>query len=169
MDQEGRNFGLTRIQGAKYVDSFHSGGCQCGKVRYRVNSLLDNGHACFCRMCQKATGSLVSFWVSTPLSGLTWTRKTPDSFYSSEMVERGFCSNCGTTLTFRREGKPLISLSISSLDHPEKVALKFNWGVESRACQFDQMNDVPNHNSDLDFVVSESVQATSNQHPDYET
>ena len=151
------------------MDGYHAGGCQCGRVRYRITNLMDNGHACFCRMCQKATGSLVAFWVSSPVSNLIWTRNLPEVFNSSDVAERSFCRDCGTTLTFRREGRPHLSISIASLDKPDAVELKFVWGVESRTEHFDMLDTVPSHKSDMDFITTEQAIATSHQHPDHET
>ena len=35
----------------------YSGGCQCGKVRFRVEGALGDASICHCRMCQKASGN----------------------------------------------------------------------------------------------------------------
>ena len=38
-------------------DTFHMGGCGCGRVRYRLHDTALIVHACHCRMCQRLTGS----------------------------------------------------------------------------------------------------------------
>jgi hypothetical protein len=35
----------------------HTGGCQCGAVRFRVEGALGDASVCHCRMCQKAFGA----------------------------------------------------------------------------------------------------------------
>ena len=35
----------------------HSGGCQCGAIRYKISGELGYPHICHCRMCQKASGN----------------------------------------------------------------------------------------------------------------
>ena len=32
----------------------HTGGCQCGAVRFRIEGALGRASICHCRMCQKA-------------------------------------------------------------------------------------------------------------------
>ncbi len=49
---------------------------------------------------------------------IAWTT-SPDSFASSNMVERGFCKVCGTPLTYRHVAGPFISMTVNSLDNPE--------------------------------------------------
>ena len=82
------------------MSTTHTGGCQCGAVRYRITAPLAAGDICHCRMCQKAGGNLFGAFVSAPFDKLIWTRGTPKAFKSSAIVERGFCAECGTNLTF---------------------------------------------------------------------
>ncbi len=99
-----------------------TGGCQCGAVRYPLLAQPPNPHICHCRMCQKAFGSFFA-----PLTGVTRdnfevTRGAFSFFRSSDQVERGFCSACGTPLSFGYVGAEWISVSIGSLDDPAAVA-----------------------------------------------
>jgi hypothetical protein len=77
-----------------------TGGCQCGAVRYAISGPLHNPHICHCRMCQKAFGNYFAALVGTRRENLTWTRGEPASFRSSSVVQRGFCRDCGTPLSF---------------------------------------------------------------------
>ena len=79
----------------------HTGGCQCGAVRYALHADPDGASICHCRMCQKATGGYFGAAAGVTKANLTWTRGTPASFRSSELIERDFCAKCGTPLTFR--------------------------------------------------------------------
>ena len=79
------------------------GGCQCGAIRYRANSLCDNSHVCHCRMCQKAAGNFFMALVGVPFTDFSWTRGQAAVFKSSDQVDRGFCEVCGTPLFYRHE------------------------------------------------------------------
>ena len=72
-----------------------TGGCQCGAVRFRAES-LGEASICHCRMCQKATGGLFGPYATVKAAELVWTRGERARFQSSNKVWRGFCQACGT-------------------------------------------------------------------------
>ena len=61
----------------------HTGGCQCGAVRFRVEGELGDASVCHCRMCQKAAGNFYLPLVSVRQAKLSWTRGEPKRFQSS--------------------------------------------------------------------------------------
>ena len=77
-----------------------TGGCQCGAVRYALHETPSHPHICHCRMCQKAFGSFFAPLTGVPRKQFELTRGSLSTFKSSDQVERGFCKNCGTPLTF---------------------------------------------------------------------
>lgn len=147
------------------------GGCQCGKIRFVANSLLDNPHVCHCRMCQKAFGNLFSALVGVPFFDFSWTRGQPSVFRSSEFVERGFCSDCGTPLFFKHDKNKHISISIGAFDNPDKIHLNFQLGMESRLPQVDQLSKLKEYGTTEDNDPSgfRGIKSTNRQHPDHET
>ncbi len=44
--------------------TIHTGGCQCGAIRFRVEGDLKDSSICHCRMCQKAFGAYYAPLVS---------------------------------------------------------------------------------------------------------
>ncbi len=147
------------------------GGCQCGQIRYSADSLLDNPHVCHCRMCQKAVGNFFAALVGVPLKDFKWTRGNPGTFKSSELVERGFCADCGTPLFFRHLHNQHISLSIGSFDHPAQIPLEFQLGMEARLPQIDQLTDLKDFGTtaESDPEGVEAIRVSNRQHPDHET
>jgi hypothetical protein len=86
-------------------------------------------------MCQKASGAPFMALVRFPADRVQWSTP-PDVFASSNLVERGFCRNCGTPLSYRQIGGPHISLTINSLDDPESVhpEMRFSAHMEVSWC-----------------------------------
>jgi hypothetical protein len=86
-------------------------------------------------MCQKASGAPFTAFVRFPATQVAWSMP-PDLFVSSNLVERGFCRNCGTPLSYQQIEGPNISLTINSLDDPESVhpEMRFSVGTEVSWC-----------------------------------
>ena len=102
-------------------------------MRYAITTPFENPHICHCRMCQKAFGNYFAALVGTKKTGLAWTRGPPAFFRSSSIVQRGFCRDCGTPLTFAYDHSERIAVSIGSLDHPEAVTPANQFGTEGTA------------------------------------
>ena len=154
------------------IDIELSGGCQCGAVRYHATQRLDNAHICHCRMCQKAMGSFFAPLVGFPVESFTWTRGEPSIFMSSEHVQRGFCSQCGTPLFYRNENNPRIA-------HDHRLARSSRAGRALRPGRQREQAAVlrsarrrcpvtrPTEQDDPEDVPK--IKATNHQHPDHDT
>ena len=108
-----------------------TGGCQCGAVRYRLLTPPEHASICHCRMCQRASGQPFMALARVKHEALQWTRGRPAMFSSSNIVERGFCSTCGTPLTYHRLAGGTVSVTIGSLDDPEAACPVQQYGIES--------------------------------------
>lgn len=139
-----------------------SGGCQCGKVRFRVNGPLVNPHICHCRMCQKAAGNFFLPLVNAQKSDVEWTRGKPAHFQSSDAVRRGFCADCGTPLTFETIKASHLNVTIGSLDDPATIKPVTQDGVEARLDWFKDLLALPE-------VFTDSPARINHQHPDHDT
>jgi hypothetical protein len=150
------------------TDLVHTGGCQCGAVRFRVEGALSDASVCHCRMCQKAAGNFYLPLVSVRGASLTWTRGEPKRFQSSNAVFRGFCGDCGTPLTY--EAPDGVALAIAAFDKPQGIVPQIQWGTEAKLPYVDHIPDLPGEDTMADQDAS-SFLATlvSYQHPDHDT
>lgn len=146
----------------------HSGGCQCGAVRFRVDGALGDASVCHCRMCQKAFGGFYAPLVSTRGARLEWTRGKPKHFQSSSHVRRGFCGDCGTPLTY--EAPDGVALAIGAFDRPQAIAPKIQWGTEAKLPYVDGVPALPGEDTMADLQGAPFlVDLVSYQHPDHDT
>lgn len=146
----------------------HSGGCQCGAVRFRVRGELSESSICHCRMCQKAFGNYFAPLVSVRGAEFSWTRGEPKHFASSNHVKRGFCADCGTPLTY--EAPDGIAIAAGAFDQPERFPPVVQFGVEGRLDLFSGLHLLPERQTMEDagsapFLAS----VVSLQHPDHDT
>jgi hypothetical protein len=146
-----------------------TGGCQCGAVRYRLDATPRRGNLCHCRMCQKAGGGPFMVFASVASAAFVVTHGQLATFASSAIAERGFCSACGTPLTYRGRGAAHISVTLGSLDDPNAAAPEMQLGVESQVSWLPAALSLPATRSD-DWLRSKKIADVGNrQHPDHET
>ena len=146
------------------TDTLHSGGCQCGAIRFQAKK-LGRPSICHCRMCQKAFGNLFSALVTADQAHLTWTRGQPMLFRSSKKVHRGFCGRCGTPLTYHHPGG--VELAIGAFDHPELLQPQVQVNHARRLPWIDHLFEKPDATTSemADYFAS----IISFQHPDHDT
>ena len=143
-----------------------TGGCQCGALRYEWLEQPAYASVCHCRMCQKASGQPFMALTGGKLEHLRWTRGKPSIFKSSDRGERGFCSACGTPLTYRMEGTGRISVAMASLDNPEAMRPTQQYGVESKLPWTDGIAALPAQRTEQWMRDSGVAAVVSRQHPD---
>jgi hypothetical protein len=146
-----------------------TGGCQCGAVRYRVDQAPEYASLCHCRMCQKAGGAPFMAFFAVRRKNLVFTHGALATFRSSAIAQRGFCSACGTPLSYRMDGRDHVSVTIGSLDDPADVPPTEQLGVESMLPWFPHLADLPKSESKAWMRKYKITDAGSRQHPDRET
>jgi hypothetical protein len=97
-----------------------TGGCLCGELRYEIRGDPLGVGYCHCRWCQRQSGAPFLVFARFHAGNLIWTRGKVATYASSREVERGFCSRCGSTLTFARPVRKEISIAVGSLDDPNR-------------------------------------------------
>ena len=107
-----------------------TGGCQCGRIRYVAEIDGDDAYLCHCRMCQRATGGVSIAFRNVTKAAVTWERE-PDRYRSSPFAQRGFCSTCGTPLTFEFDDGNNLDLTVGSFDDPSRFKPTSRFGKES--------------------------------------
>lgn len=93
------------------------GSCLCGAITYASKGPWRPCIACHCGQCRKTSGH---FWSATqvPTDTLEISGDTLTWFQSSPSARRGFCSVCGSSLFWQREGEGTTSIGCGTLDGP---------------------------------------------------
>jgi hypothetical protein len=125
-----------------------TGGCMCGQVRYLARIGSDDAYLCHCRMCQRASGNVSLAMKNLRQADVTWERE-PDYFQSSPIARRGFCSACGTSLTFQYlEGTDKMDLIVGTFDDPSRFKPNAHFGAESMHRAWIDTTGLPETRSD---------------------
>jgi hypothetical protein len=78
-----------------------SGSCLCGAVRYVIDGEPKFASKCYCKDCQKETGTGHITAIAVPDAAVHFTgeiKQFSKQGDSGQLVVRGFCPTCGTTL-----------------------------------------------------------------------
>ncbi len=104
----------------------HTGGCQCGAVRYEVDVDLDNTLTCNCSRCQKL-GSVLSFTPASNFKLVQGEEKLTEYLFNKNQIHHLFCKVCGIQSFARASGKdgtPMVAVNANCLDGLEPRQLK---------------------------------------------
>lgn len=97
-----------------------TGGCLCGKIRYRTDAAPKFVSLCHCRDCQKFSGSAFATVIALPKSAVTITPALKGFIKrgdSGKQITRLFCPDCGASVMEAAEALPgLVMIAAGTLD-----------------------------------------------------
>lgn len=102
-----------------------SGACLCGAVSLEISELDHQPEACHCSLCRKQSGHFLAA-VNVRRSALKIEGDEHITWYrSSEKVQRGFCSTCGSTLFWQpvMNGYEFTAVAKGLFDGPTNLRL----------------------------------------------
>ena len=92
-----------------------NGSCLCGQVRFNGCGLRDVVY-CHCRQCRAGHGAIAAYSASESPRLTITQRETLRWYGSSEVVRRGFCVNCGSSLFWKRQDSASVCISAGAID-----------------------------------------------------
>ena len=149
-----------------------TGGCQCGSVRYALDEMPGHVHVCHCRMCQKAVGGPFAVICPIPKAAFRLTRGALSFYRSSDVGRRGFCSACGTPISFDYPEDGEFGVLVGTLDTPSAVEPLAQYGNESRVGWYHVLTGLPGHDTTTyqdNPGMLNRISSTNHQHPDHDT
>ena len=126
------------------------GSCLCGAVRFEVAGALERRpEACHCSQCRRQT-SHVFVGVNVLRKDLTVHGDGKVTWYrSSEKVQRGFCSVCGSALFWNAniDGYRYIGVAMGAFEPPTGVRLAKHTFVGDKGDYYDIDDGLPQSQS----------------------
>lgn len=124
--------GFHTMDGEEERDMEREGGCLCGAVRFTAQD-VGAVSACHCGMCARWSGGIL---LSAFVSGVQWhARDTLKTHVSSELAERSFCTECGSSLLWRMRHPDLrstMSVPVGAFDDRTGFELTREWFVDQK-------------------------------------
>lgn len=109
--------------------SERTGGCLCGRIRYRLSAEPLGARVCWCRDCQRiaANGTVNALFPAAAIE----IAGTPAAYLreagSGNTVRRRFCPQCGCHLFADTPGYPgVVVVRVGTLDDPSSVRPRAN-------------------------------------------
>ncbi len=123
-----------------------TGGCLCGQLRYEVTGKALGSMLCHCRMCQRFSGAPMLEGTTFEVENFHLTKGELKIFRSSDIAERGFCPNCGSSVTYQgRIGywTNWVVVTTGSFDEPGAFPPTYHLGTESMLHWVRLADDLP--------------------------
>jgi hypothetical protein len=112
-----------------------TGGCFCGRVRYRIDAPLRPGRSCHCSRCRKAFSGSGSAYAEVAHGSFSWTSGEDDLAHYEPTPGWGglsFCRNCGSTLC-GTSGGSVHGVTLGCVDGDPGVGIEMHLFVDSKA------------------------------------
>lgn len=123
-----------------------TGRCLCGNLQFEVRGRQLWVAHCHCDSCRRNTGSAVATFVGYRKEQLTYTRGERTFYQSSSGVQRGFCANCGTPMTYEADRCPdEVHLYVSTLDNPCEFRPQLHVFFAERISWMELEDDLPRY------------------------
>ncbi|PCI34305.1 MAG: hypothetical protein COB54_00485 [Alphaproteobacteria bacterium] len=95
----------------------HTARCLCGKITIEATGPAKYTEYCHCKWCQQVSGSAFLPLVVFDKDQVVVTSGKLSHYNSSHGALRGFCRNCGSTMSFQSAKSFDIALGV--MDNPE--------------------------------------------------
>jgi hypothetical protein len=114
-----------------------SGNCLCGSVRYEVDQFARGVVGCHCEQCRKTSGHYVAATKATHDNLRMISDKTLKWYRSSDIAERGFCSECGSNLFWQPGERATTSIFAGTIDGETGLKMTSQIHCESKGDYYD--------------------------------
>ena len=122
------------------------GWCLCGNLQFELQGQPLWVAHCHCESCRRSTGSAVATFVGCKKEQLAYTRGKRKFYASSPGVQRGFCADCGTPMTYEADRYPdEVHLYVSTLDNPGAYRPQVHVFFAQRVPWMDLEDDLPRY------------------------
>jgi len=122
------------------------GGCLCGAIRYRVVGQPSAVNYCHCGQCRRHSGAPVAAFATFPVARVNWTKGQPRLFQSSKIGRRGFCPDCGTSLTWVGVSTPTeVDIGVGTFDDASSFTPRDHIWTESALPWFHVADQLPRY------------------------
>jgi len=116
-------------------DRLAQGRFRCGVVRFEIAAAIDTIVNCHCESCRRQCSSPMTTFVGVGDGKWRWLSEAPKVYNSSLGVERQFCPECGSPISFRSTNMSVMMyFYVASLDYPENFPPTLHCSFDEKLC-----------------------------------
>ena len=120
------------------------GGCHCKTIRFKSEEETFWVGACYCIDCRKISGAPYVVWAMYNTESIKFLKGVPKKYSSSENVNRSFCENCGSSLSYQYKAKPeKIGIPVGSFDNAKNFQIKKHIWISQKLPWIHITDDLP--------------------------
>lgn len=119
------------------------GRCYCGRVVFRVEGPVRTPCICHCESCRRAAGAASVAWGTVDSRRYHLEQGALQQVQRAD-VKRGFCAECGTSLTYQ-SGPDAIDFTLASLDDPTRWPPQMHIWVQDKLPWIVISDDLPQY------------------------
>jgi hypothetical protein len=133
-------------------DKEQTGGCLCGKVRFRIANPVSEVGACHCGMCRRWSGGVL-FAADSGQAVVFEGEEHIVRYRSSDWAERAFCDTCGSNLFYRLVESSQIYLCAGALDDQSGLAFTGQIFIDEKPDWYTFANETKNLTGEEVFAM----------------
>ncbi len=132
----------------------HTGGCQCGAIRFTIEGDSLASGACYCPDCQKACGGAPAYAAVFTADQFKIAQGEPRMHYvtseTGNKVGRAFCPDCGTPLYGTNDSRPdYMPVMLGALDDPSGFTMMaYSWASTAQPWH-DMKDSIPTFDKNI--------------------
>lgn len=120
------------------------GRCLCGNVTFEVDPPVLACVNCHCESCRRQCSAPMVTYLGVQDGAWRWTGVRPKVFRSSPHVERTFCDQCGTPISFRSNKlSSTMHFYVAAMEHPEALRPVLHVAIEEKLPWLELADDLP--------------------------
>ncbi|MFC7048995.1 GFA family protein [Emcibacter nanhaiensis] len=123
------------------TEARHLARCLCGAIEIEASGPHRHVEYCHCKWCQRSSGSAFIPWITFPKEQVRVRRGELAFYHSSPEWKRGFCRDCGSTLSFHTP--ETFDLTLGVMDDPEPFRAERHIWTKSRISHVKLIDDLP--------------------------
>ena len=145
----------------------HTGGCQCGAIRFALYAEPRRIGICHCRMCQKAVAGPFAVLAEVACQRVRLDARPSRRPFDPPRAPRAISARpAARRSAIARSAANTIELLTGAFDAPASVTPTYATGTESRLAWLDAVNQLPGRTTHAVMGAEKLAAIQSFQHPD---